>query len=187
MPAQSRLNLLVTHEERPARAPEAQPWYETLSQMLAPLGVATFEATSGPQAVSLIEQRPIHLAVVDTRLAESGGMNVLRMLQLIRQRAERPDYWAVQDEARRTQVFRLEMQVEEQGRRIEVRFDSSPAPPTPMYPAIILLTPQPSDKLMQEALRFDAFSVLAEPVDVNMMLEVMARAMKRFHHNHWPQ
>jgi hypothetical protein len=40
---------------------------------------------------------------------------------------------------------------------------------------------------MQEALKFNAFSVLAEPVDVNLMLEMMARAMKRSHQNQWPQ
>jgi CheY-like chemotaxis protein len=193
MGAESRLNLLVTHEDaRPGtpRVGELQRWYETLSQMLLPLGVQTFEATSGPQAVKLIEERPIHLAVVDTRLPDIGGMNVLKLIQKIRDRAQKPDFLSGPD-PQKTQI-RFQMQVEEKDnagnvqRRIEVKFDGQ-AERMPVYPVVFLLTPQPTDKVMQEALKFNAFSVLAEPVDVNLMLEMMARAMKRFHQNHWPQ
>jgi hypothetical protein len=76
-------------------------------------------------------------------------------------------------------------------RRIEVRFDSRPAAAKP-DPAVILIAPPPAhpaqqDKqLLQEALQFNAFTVLSEPVDVNLMLEVMARALRRFHQNQWP-
>ena len=194
MGAESRLNLLVTHEDaRPGnpRVGDLQRWYETLSQMLLPLGVQTFEATSGPQAVKLIEERPIHLAVVDTRLPDIGGMNVLKLIQKIRDRAERPDYLATQPDTQ-SPAFRFQMKVEEKSdagklqRRIEVKFDAA-TERMPVYPVVFLLTPQPTDKMMQEALKFNAFSVLAEPVDVNLMLEMMARALKRFHQNHWPQ
>jgi hypothetical protein len=76
-------------------------------------------------------------------------------------------------------------------RRIEVRFDARPAQNKP-DPAVILIAPPPvypaqQDKqLLQEALQFNAFTVLSEPVDVNLMLEVMARALRRFHQNQWP-
>jgi CheY-like chemotaxis protein len=194
MGVESRLNLLVTHEDaRPGtpRVGELQRWYETLSQMLLPLGVQTFEATSGPQAVKLIEERPIHLAVVDTRLPDIGGMNVLKLIQKIRDRAQKPDFMGNQEVGTRTPI-RFQMKVEEKDaagnvqRRIEVKFDGQ-AERMPVYPVVFLLSPQPTDKVMQEALKFNAFSVLAEPVDVNLMLEMMARAMKRFHQNHWPQ
>jgi hypothetical protein len=86
------------------------------------------------------------------------------------------------------------MQVEETStdgqthRRIEVRFNSQPAgAEARQKPAVILIAPPQQDKqLLQEALKFNAFTVLSEPVDVNLMLEVMARALRRFHQNQWP-
>lgn len=177
-----RLNLLLTHEaQRPAGA---QPWYQTLSHLLAPLGVRTFEATSGQQAVELIEKLPIHLAVVDSRLPAISGLNVLRLIQKLRQQQplpEAPPATGFQ--------FRMEVQQHQQGdqRRIEVRFDASPVQARPAGPAVILITPPQQDQqLLQEALKFNAFSVLAEPVDVNLLLETMARALRRFHQNQWP-
>jgi CheY-like chemotaxis protein len=194
MGADARLNLLVTHEEpRKGTAVESQRWYQTLSAMLSPMGVQTFEATSGPQAVKLIEERPIHLAVVDTRLPDIGGMNVLKLIHKIRDRAERPDFSAaLGTSSASTFSMQMKMETEERTdagvtrRRIEVKFDGQ-AERTPVSPVVFLLTPQPTSQVMQEALKFNAFSVLAEPVDVNLMLEMMARAMKRFHQNQWPQ
>jgi CheY-like chemotaxis protein len=143
MATDTRLNILLTHEERKPIA--GQAWYETLSHLLAPMGVRTFEATSGQQAVDLIEKHPIHLAVVDSRLPFISGINVLKLIAKLR----------------------------EQGQRATL--------------TVILIAPQQQDKqLLQEALSFNAFSVLSEPVDVNLMLETMARALKRFHQNQWP-
>src|ERR1041384_1213399 len=77
----ARLNLLLTPSpERPALG-SPQPWHTTLAHLLLPMGVRTFEATSGSQAVELIEKYPIHLAVVDTRLPSISGMNVLQLIQ----------------------------------------------------------------------------------------------------------
>ncbi|MCL2640845.1 MAG: response regulator [Phycisphaerales bacterium] len=142
MGGESRLNLLLTHQER--KPLQGQVWHQTLQQLLSPLGVRTFEATSGSQAVDLIERHPIHLAVVDSRLPTISGMNVLQLIQKL------------QDQPR-------------------------------LAPTVILIAPQQqSQHLLHEALKFNAFSVLSEPVDVNLMLEVMARALKRFHQNQWP-
>src|SRR5689334_16795501 len=88
MGGEPRLNLLLTHEERKPLA--GQPWYQTLSHLLAPMGVRTFEATSGKQVVDLIEQHPIHLAVVDSRLPSISGINVLQLIQKLRDQPERP-------------------------------------------------------------------------------------------------
>ena len=67
MGGDARLNLLLTHE---AHKPFAgQAWYQTLTQLLAPMGVRTFEATSGQQAVDLIagEANPISPAQSQAR------------------------------------------------------------------------------------------------------------------------
>ncbi len=161
-----------------------------------PMGVRTFEASDGPSAMDLIERHPIHLAVVDTRLPTISGMTVLQLVQRLREQHERasqsppppspaaPDFGG----------FHLQMHVEEktpQGhtqRRIEVRFDAGPAKPN-TGPTVILIAPPPPEQdpqFLQEALKFNAFSVLSEPVDVNLALEVMARALRRFHQNQWP-
>ena len=34
-------------------------------------------------------------------------------------------------------------------------------------------------------MKFNAFTVLSEPVDVNLALDLMARALQRFHQNQW--
>ncbi len=195
----ARLNLLLTHEER--RPFAGQAWYHTLTQLLSPMGVKTFEATSGQQAVDLMERHPIHLAVVDSRLPAISGINVLQLVQKLREQGGRvsmtpPPRPPVVPPSNaglppQNSSFRFDMRVEERSeagkteRRIQVRFDSRPAEVKP-DPTVILIAPQQDQKLLQEALRFNAFTVLSEPVDVNLMLEVMARALRRFHQNQWP-
>ena len=186
MGGDARLNLLLTSPS--ANSGAVQPWHQTLSQLLIPLGVKTFEAKSGSQAVELIEQNPIHLAVLDTRLPAINGLTVLELIQRIRH--QKPAQPPAQP-----QGLRFEVRVEEQAspnqnqRRIEVRFDARPPERKCFGPVVILIAPPPPQQdpqLLQEALKFNAFSVLSEPVDVNMALELMARAMKRFHQNQWP-
>jgi len=184
MGGDTRLNLLLTHEEHKPFA--GQPWYHTLNHLLAPMGVKTFEATSGQQAVELIERHPIHLAVVDSRLPAISGLNVLQLIQKLRDQGKPQTSPATS--------FHVQLNLEERTnagqtqRRIEVRFDSRPAQPKPDPTVILIAPPAPhQDKqLLQEALQFNAFTVLSEPVDVNVMLEVMARALRRFHQNQWP-
>jgi hypothetical protein len=64
------------------------------------------------------------------------------------------------------------------------------APPSqPPGPVVILIAPPPAQQdkeLLREALKFNAFSVLSEPVEVEVALEVMARAMKRWFLGQWP-
>src|SRR4051812_32695275 len=95
MRADSRLNLLLTPPQ--ANTGESQPWHQTLSRLLMPLGVRTFEASDGPKALELMEQHPIHLAVVDTRLPTISGMNVLQLVQRLREQHERASQCAKSD------------------------------------------------------------------------------------------
>ncbi len=185
------------------------PWYHTVTQMLAPLGVRTFEATTAPEAIALIEKEPIHLAVVDSQLMGMGGqLGVLRLIQRLRERnracvtaapLNNPRNAPPTHDPKTTQnqaplgQFSMQVHIQHDGAnsgRIEVHFGGSqPGQKTPMVisPTVILLTPSRDDALLHEALKCDAFSVLTEPVDLNLMLEIMARAMKRFHQNQWPQ
>jgi hypothetical protein len=116
-----------------------------------------------------------------------SGINVLQLVQRLHDRAQKqqpPQHGS----------FEFQMHVEEKTtegqtqRRIEVRFDARPAKPVG-GPVVILIAPPPPQQdpqFLQEALKFNAFSVLSEPVDVNLALDTMARALKRFHQNQWP-
>ncbi len=190
MGVDARLNLLLTPlPQKSAAEGQSQPWHKTLAQLLEPLGVRTFEAASGSHAVELIERIPIHLAVVDTRLPAISGLNVLQLIQKLRDQASATPPSAPPPPMQ----FNLHMEVHDNAdgsqRRIEVRFDARPACSKPQGPAVILIAPPAPDQdrqLLQDALKFNAFSVLSEPVDVNVALETMARALKRFHQNQWP-
>ncbi len=52
-------------------------------------------------------------------------------------------------------------------------------------PAILLAAPL-SNHLLREALTMQVFSVLAKPVDFNLLLDALARLLRRYHENRWP-
>ena len=56
----------------------------------------------------------------------------------------------------------------------------------PHSPPAILLTDQVSNTLMQEALALHVFSVLTKPVDFNVLLDSLARVVRRHYEGKWP-
>ena len=54
-------------------------------------------------------------------------------------------------------------------------------------PATILLTSHLTNHLLHEALGMQVFSVLSKPVDFNVLLDSLARVLRRFHENRWPE
>ncbi len=50
----------------------------------------------------------------------------------------------------------------------------------------ILLADQLSNQLLHEALGMRVFSVLSKPVDLNLLLDVMARVLRRHYQSRWP-
>ena len=57
--------------------------------------------------------------------------------------------------------------------------------PTP--PPAILVADQVSNALLSEALGMKVFSVLGKPVDFNLLLDSLARVVRRFHDGRWPK
>ncbi len=51
----------------------------------------------------------------------------------------------------------------------------------------ILLTQHLTNHLLREALGMHVFSVLSKPVDFNVLLDALARVLKRYHENRWPE
>ena len=57
----------------------------------------------------------------------------------------------------------------------------------PGAPPAILLADHLSNALLHEALGMRVFSVLGKPVDFNLLLDSLARVMRRFHEGRWPK
>jgi len=59
--------------------------------------------------------------------------------------------------------------------------------PSFMVPPSILLANQLTTNLLHEALGMHVFSVLSKPVDLNLLLDSLARVMRRFYGSRWPK
>jgi len=127
----NRLTVLLANEQ--------EDWHQTVRQLLEPQGVQTITVHSGRQALEMMERQPIHVAVLDNRMPQLGGMQVIKLMREL------------------------------------------PAPP-----AAILLADQLSNHLLHEALGMHVFSVLSKPVDYALLLDALARVIRRYHNSRWP-
>ncbi len=55
-----------------------------------------------------------------------------------------------------------------------------------MPPPAILLTAHLTNSLLRDALGMRVFSVLSKPVDFNLLLDALARLLRRYHEDRWP-
>jgi hypothetical protein len=53
-------------------------------------------------------------------------------------------------------------------------------------PPAILLANDLNSALLREALGMHVFSVLSKPVDFNVLLDALARVMRRYYESRWP-
>ena len=85
-PGGGRLNLLLTHGGW-----QQDSWADRLPRLLEPLGVQAWRAGTGREATRIIEEVPVHLAVIDLSLpldacgdadseAQEAGNRVLELL-----------------------------------------------------------------------------------------------------------
>jgi DNA-binding NtrC family response regulator len=56
----------------------------------------------------------------------------------------------------------------------------------PTAPPAILVTSQLTNHLLREALGMHVFTVLSKPVDFNLLLDALARVLRRYHESRWP-
>jgi hypothetical protein len=54
-------------------------------------------------------------------------------------------------------------------------------------PPAILLANDLNSHLLREALAMHVFSVLSKPVDFNVLLDSLARVLRRYHESRWPK
>lgn len=132
-------------------------WTDQLPRLLEPQGVHAIRATDVDEAVRAIEAQPIHAAVVDLRLP----------------------------------LHREEPTEEDSGGgaglkllRVIQRLDPAP-------PAVIVrgrrFDDRTDNRVLTEALKLDAFSVLDQPVELEQLLDTLRRLIQRYYGGHWPQ
>jgi CheY-like chemotaxis protein len=155
-----RLTVLLGDE-----ADAAEAWHRTATGLLAAQGVTTLVARTGREALALIEGSAlgrgprIHVAVLDQHMPVIGGLQILR---------------------------RIQRDLREAQQRAERRGQALPQA-VPAVPPAILLADTLAAATMHEALMVQVFSVLPRPVELNLLLDTLARALKRFYQNKWPQ
>jgi CheY-like chemotaxis protein len=128
---ENRLTVLLANEQ--------EGWHRTVRGLLEPQGVRTLSVHTGREALEAVEHEHVHVAVLDQRMPQLGGMQVVKMMA---------------------------------GK--------------PQSPPAILLADHLSDQLMHEALALQVFSVLSKPVDFNLLLDSLARVVKRHYKGQWP-
>jgi len=136
-----------------------ETWAESLPRLLEPMGVRAWRVETGRAASRLIQAEPIHIAVVD--------------LSLPLEESRDPSA----DSARQAPA--------EGGQRLLQLLARQPAPP----PTIVIKRPKTSRddaRELAQALRFGAFAVIDRPVDLELMLEVFRRVLRRFYRDRWP-
>jgi len=129
---------------------------DQLPALLAPLGIHSLKASSGEEAADLITSFHVHIAVVDLAIP----------LQRIGGASmSNPS---------------------EGGPRILQLLRRLEQPP----PTVVVRPPQPatreSARGLIQALREGAFAVLDQPVDLESMLEVLRRILRRHYADCWP-
>ena len=129
---QNRLTVLLADE------PDGS--HLTVRSLLESQGVKTLVARTGREALEMVQSQPVHVAVLDVKMPQLSGMQVIR---LMREVVKAP-------------------------------------------PAAILLADQMTNYLLREALTMDIFSVVAKPIDLNMLLDSIARVLKRRYESRWP-
>ena len=161
--ARAKLNVLIT-QDRP-HAPEH--WTSQFPRLLEPQGVVAYVARSGREAMDLTAQYEIHAAVVDwgTPLGENGTGRAGAVNQ--------PSVPSGSANAN-AGTWLLEL------------FRRLPNRP----PVVLVRGPAYSqrqlDRLMHEALKLGAFSVVNKPVDLEQMLTVFRRLIDRRYRGTWP-
>jgi DNA-binding NtrC family response regulator len=69
----NRLTVLLANEQ--------EDWHRIVRDLLEPQGVQTISARSGREALSVIESRPVHVAVLDQQMPQLGGLQVVRLMR----------------------------------------------------------------------------------------------------------
>lgn len=186
--------MLLTRPDQPAwlRTDAAQrpDWQDLVRQLLAPLQVQTFVASNGSDALELVERHVMHLAVVDAQLPPGNqpAMDAMTVLRLINRLSRPVPRGTIADHGATGEALPGEEASQSRSIPVSGLTGARNARQSGFSgrPLVILLVRQTEDRLIREALRQDVFSVLPDPLQVNDLLDVMARALRRCYGEGWP-
>lgn len=119
-------SLLIADDDQRSR--------DALREILQPAGYETFLASSGEEAIDIVQARPIHLMVLDMHMPTLTGLETLQMVRQI----------------------------------------------NALLPAI-LVTGDPSDSVVRQAIQARFFSVIPKPVSRQLFLYTVIKALARFY------
>ena len=131
---------------------------EQLPSLLAPLGIHSITTGSGEEAADVIRRVTVHIAVVD--------------LAIPLQRTETAASSPLGAREAGPRVLQLLRRLEQPPPTVVVR---------PRQPAM-----RESVRSLTQALREGAFAVLDQPVELESMLEVLRRILRRHYADVWP-
>lgn len=155
----ARFNVLLT-EDRPHAADH---WTNQLPRLLEPQGIAAYLAHSGREAIDLAEHLEIHAAVIDlgTPFGEPGRPGPGQQPGSPTSRLA-AGWWLIE------------------------LFGRLPNQP----PVVVINSPAYSQRqvqrMLQQALRLGAFSVLNKPVEIEQLLDVFRHVVDRQYRGAWP-
>ena len=157
----ARLNLLLSCTRSSWRQDTA---LDHLPPLLAPLGIQTIQTSSGEEAAEVIQAHRVHIAVIDLSIPLQRPSGVVQ---------------GQADASNRITSAEAGPRVLQLLRRLE-------APP----PTVVVRPPQPAARegarSLTQALREGAFAVLDQPVNLESMLEVLRRILRRHYSDVWP-
>ncbi len=150
--AQPRLTLLLSHGGW-----QEDCWADLLPRLLEPMGVQAVRVRSGQEAVKVVQNTPVHIAVVDLSLPLESGQPSL-------------------DDS---------VTGQEAGTRLlELLFRLETPPPTLVIKR--RKTRREAARELSSALSAGAFAVFEPPVQMETMLETMRRVLRRCYADRWP-
>lgn len=124
--ASKHYSILITDDDSSSR--------DALRDIIQPEGFETVTASSGEEAIDIVQLRPIHLVLLDMHMPTLSGLDTLRLVR---------------------------------------QFQAS-------LPAI-LVTGDPSEGLVRQAIAAQCFSVLPKPVNKHLLLYTVLKALSRFY------
>ena len=117
-------SVLITDDDSGSR--------EALRDIMEPEGYLTLLASSGEEALEIVREEPVHVALFDMNMPKLSGLETLELARQI----------------------------------------------NAMLP-VILVTADRTEALMRQALRAQAYSVIAKPVSKHIVLYTVVRALAR--------